>query len=82
MRDLEQRLIQAPADAETAEALRCLLRLRGEGKSAEEIAAGLAAAGHELSPAAVERVLREIAGPAAAGEGADPEYFSGYLGGG
>ena len=28
------------------------------------------------------RVLREIAGPVPRADGGDPEYFSGYLGGG
>jgi hypothetical protein len=81
--DLERRLVEAPAgDAERA-ALRCLLRLRSEGRSVEEIAAGLEAeTGWRLSPAAVDRVLRQVAGPAPRQEGGDSVYFSGYLGGG
>jgi hypothetical protein len=81
--ELERSLVEAPSgDAERA-ALRCLLRLRSEGKSLDEIAAGLQAeTGLELTPAAVDRVLRRIAGPVPREEGGDPEYFSGYLGGG
>lgn len=80
---LERKLVEAPETEEERAALRCLLRLRGEGKSKEEIAAGLEAeTGLALSPDAIDRVLREVAGPAAEKTGADPEYFSGYLGGG
>jgi hypothetical protein len=82
-RDLERRLVEAPSGDTERAALRCLLRLRSEGKPLEEIAAGLRAeTGLELSPAAVDRVLRRIAGPVPREEGGDPEYFSGYLGGG
>jgi hypothetical protein len=82
--DLERRIVEPPeGDAEARAALRCLLRLRGEGKPLGEIAAGLAAeTGSTLPPEAVDRILRRVAGPAAGGEGADPEYFSGHLGGG
>ena len=81
--DLERSLVEAPSgDAERA-ALRCLLRLRSEGKSLDEIAAGLQAeTGLELTPAAVDRVLRRIAGPVPREMGGDTEYFGGYLGGG
>jgi len=81
--DIEQRLIERPeTDAERA-ALRALVRLRGEGKSLEEIAAGVKeASGIELSAEAVDRVLRRVAGPVARESGDDPEYFTGYLGGG
>ena len=82
--DLERRIIEpAEDDAEARAALQCLLKLRGEGKPLEEIAMGLKAeTGIALPPDAVDRVLRRVAGPAVGGEGADPEYFSGYLGGG
>jgi hypothetical protein len=81
--DLERKLVEAPEGEREQAALRCLLRLRGEGKPALEIAAGLKAeTGVELSPEAVDRVLRRVAGPAARETGGDPEYFSGYLGGG
>jgi hypothetical protein len=82
-RDLERNLIEAPSGDVERTALRSLLRLRSAGKSLDEIAAGLRAeTGLELSPAAVDRVLRRIAGPVPREEGGDPEYFSGYLGGG
>jgi hypothetical protein len=82
-RDLERRLVEAPSDDAERAARCCLLRLRSEGKSLDEIAVGLQAeTGLELSPAAVDRVLRRIAGPVPREEGGDPEYFSGYLGGG
>jgi hypothetical protein len=81
--DLERRIVAAAGGEEERAALRCLPRLRGEGRSLEEIAAGLRAeTGLELSPAAVDRVLRRIAGPVPREQGGDPEYFSGYLGGG
>ena len=81
--DLERKLVDAPEGEREQAALRCLLRLRGEGKPVEDIAAGLKAeTGVELSPDAVDRVLRRIAGPAPREAGGDPEYFSGYLGGG
>jgi hypothetical protein len=80
--DPEQRLVE-PRGEEDVAALRCVLRLRGEGKSLEGIAAGLRAeTGLDLAPDAVDRVLRLVAGPAARAEGGDPDYFSGYLGGG
>ncbi len=81
--DLERRLSDIPKTDEERAALRGLLRMRSEGKSLDEIAAGLKAeVGLELSPAAVDRVLRRIAGPVPSKEGGDPEYFGGYLGGG
>jgi hypothetical protein len=60
------------------------VRLRSEGKPPVVIAAALKAeTGLELSPEAVERVMGRVAGPAAPeGEGGDPAFFSGYLGGG
>lgn len=80
---LERKLIDAPETEEEREALRSLMRLRGEGRTVEEIAAGLKAeTGLELSPDAVDRVLKAIAGPTPRETGGDPEYFSGYLGGG
>ena len=82
-KDVEQRLVEGPETETERAALRALVRLRGEGKSVEEIAAGVKAeTGLELSPAAVDRVLRQVAGPAVPGSGADPDYFTGYLGGG
>ena len=81
--DLERRLSDVPRTDEERAALRGLLRMRSEGKSLDEIAAGLKAeTGFELSPEAVDRVLRRIAGPVPRKKGGDPEYFSGYLGGG
>ena len=81
--DLERKLVEAPDGERERAALACLVRMRGEGKSVEEIAAGLKAeTGAELSPDAVDRVLRRVAGPAPRETGGDPEYFSGYLGGG
>ena len=81
--DLERRLSDVPRTDDERAALRGLLRMRSEGKSLDEIAAGLKAeTGFELSPEAVDRVLRRIAGPLPRKEGGDPEYFSGYLGGG
>jgi hypothetical protein len=81
--DIEQRLIERPeTDAERA-ALRALVRLRSEGKTLEEIAAGVKeTSGIELSAEAVDRVLRRVAGPVAREDGGDPAYFTGYLGGG
>jgi len=77
----EQRLIE-PRTEDDAVALRCLMRLRGEGNSPGEIAAGLRAeTGMDLAADVIDRVLRQVAGPAARAEGGDPEYFSGYLGG-
>jgi hypothetical protein len=47
------------------------------------IAAGLRAeTGMDLATDVIDRVLRRVAGPVARAEGGDPEYFSGYLGGG
>ena len=78
----EQRLIH-PRSEDDAAALRCLMRLRGEGNSLDEIAAALRAeTGMDLATDVIDRVLRQIAGPVARAEGGDPEYFSGYLGGG
>lgn len=80
---LERRLVEAPETEQERAALRCLVRLRGEGRPVEEIAAGLRTeTGLELSPDAVDRVLRQVAGPAPRETGGDPDYFSGYLGGG
>jgi hypothetical protein len=82
MDDPEQRLIQ-PRSEDDAAALCCLMRLRGEGNSLDQIAAGLRAeTGMDLATDAIDRVLRQVAGPAARAEGGAPEYFSGYLGGG
>jgi hypothetical protein len=79
---LEHRIIH-PQGAEDREALACLLRLRSESRPLPEIAAGLRAeTGLDLSPGAVDLVLREVAGPAPRTEGGDPECFTGYLGGG
>ena len=81
--DLEQRIIAGPKDPKERAVLRCLMRLRSEGKSAEEIAAEIESeTGLALAPAAVDRILREVAGPVPREKGGDPEYFSGYLGGG
>lgn len=81
--DLEQRILAHPEGAEEQAAVRCLLRLRSEGKSLDEISAGVKAdTGLDLSTAAVDRVLRHIAGPVPRETGGDPEYFNGYLGGG
>ena len=81
--ELERKILETPDDPEARTALACLVRLRGEGKTVEAIAAGLAAeTGLVLEPAAVDRVLRRLAGPAPRQEGGDPAYFSGYLGGG
>lgn len=82
--ELERRIVAPPpGDEEAAGALRCLMRLRGEGKAAPEIAAGLEAeTGLVLGADAVARVLAAIAGPAPSEEGGDPRYFSGWLGGG
>jgi hypothetical protein len=68
---------------ENPELVRCLVRLRSEGKSLDEIAMGLQAeTGHRLATAAVEALMSRVAGPVPAQEGADPKFFSGYLGGG
>jgi hypothetical protein len=81
-RDPEDRLLH-PADEADRAALACLLRLRSEGKSRDEIAPALRTeTGLTLEPAAIERVLRAVAGPVPRAEGGDPAYFSGYLGGG
>jgi hypothetical protein len=51
--------------------------------SLDVIAAGLRAeTGMDLATDVIDRVLRRVAGPVARAEGGDPEYFSGYLGGG
>jgi hypothetical protein len=82
-RDLERRIVEGPMGEAERTALRCLMRLRSEGKSLEAIAAGLKAeTGLELAPAAVDRVLRQVAGPVPREDGGDPEFFSGHLGGG
>ena len=61
----EQRLIH-PRSEDDAAALRCLMRLRGEGNSLDEIAAGLRAeTGMDLATDVIDRVLRQIAGPVA-----------------
>jgi hypothetical protein len=82
--ELERRLIEpAPEDEVAQAARRCLVRLRGEGKTLAAIAAGLEAeAGISLPEDAVDRVLRQIAGPVPRQEGGDPAYFTGWLGGG
>jgi hypothetical protein len=81
-RDPAERLLH-PLDDSDRNALACLLRLRSEGKDLAEIARGLRAeTGFILSPPDLDRVLREIAGPVPREDGGDPEYFSGYLGGG
>ena len=77
-----RRFLQPQTEKDVA-ALRCLLRLRGEGATLEEIAARLQAeTGVALPPAAIDVVLRRVAGPAPRAEGGDPNYISGYLGGG
>jgi hypothetical protein len=38
--------------------------------------------GFDLDQSELDRVLRIVAGPVPRSEGGDPEYFSGYLGGG
>lgn len=82
--ELERRIVEPPpGDEEARGALRCLIRLRGEGRPVEAIAAAFRAeTGLDLSAEAVGRVLARVAGPAAREEGADPAYFSGWLGGG
>ncbi len=80
--DTEQRLVEAKGEAEQA-ALRCLVRMRGEGKPLHEMPAGLEAeTGISLPAEAIDRILRAVAGPAPRETGGDPEFFSGYLGGG
>jgi uncharacterized protein with GYD domain len=69
--------------AEEQAAVDCMLRARSEGKSLPEIAEAVRIeTGLELTPEAVDRILREAAGPVPRREGGDPEFFSGYLGGG
>lgn len=81
--ELERKIVAAPEGTAERAALRCLVRLRSEGKSPDEIAAGLKAeTGLDLPPATVDRILRQVAGPAPRETGGDPEYFSGHLGGG
>lgn len=82
--ELEQRLVEPPpGDEEARTALRCLIRLRGEGCAPAEIVSRLAhEAGWELTPEAVERVLERVAGPTPTQEGGDPRYFTGCMGGG
>ena len=36
----------------------------------------------DLATDVIDRVLRQVTGPVARAEGGDPEYLSGYLGGG
>lgn len=80
--DIERRIIQGQGETERA-ALRCLVRLRSEGKALDEMPAGLEAeTGIALSAEAIERILREVAGEVPRQEGGDPAFFSGYLGGG
>jgi hypothetical protein len=72
-----------PASEADRVALACLMRLRSEGRSLDEIADGLRAeTGLAVSPEALDQVLRRVAGPVPCADGGDPEYFSGYLGGG
>lgn len=81
--EIERRLTAAGSGDIERKAVACLLRLRGEGRSVEEIAAAATAeTGLSLTPAEVDRVLRHVAGPAADDRGADPAYFSGTMGGG
>jgi hypothetical protein len=82
--EAERRIVEPPPGDEKARAaLRCLVRLRGEGRPADEIAAGLEAeTGWRLSPETVERILRRIAGPTPREDGGDPRFFTGWLGGG
>jgi hypothetical protein len=55
----------------------------GVKASLDEIVAGLAVeTGLTLAPMTLDRVLQQVAGPVPRAEGGDPEYFSGYLGGG
>ena len=63
--------------------VRCLTRLRSEGKTLEDIAAALRAeTGVELPAAEVEALMQRVVGPMPGEEGADPRFFSGHLGGG
>jgi hypothetical protein len=72
-----------PAEEADRDALACLMRLRSEGYDLAEIADRLRhETGFALSPAELDRTLREIAGPVPRPEGGDPSFFSGYLGGG
>lgn len=82
--EIERRIIEpGPDDEEARAALRCLVRLRGEGKDAAAIAAGLAAeTGIELTPEAAARLVERVAGPVPREEGGDPAYFTGWMGGG
>lgn len=82
--ELERRIVEPPpGDEEASAALRCLIRLRGEGSAPAEIATRLAQeTGWELTPEAVQRVLERVAGPAPNQEGGDPRYFTGCMGGG
>ena len=80
--ELEQRLVH-PGSQEERKGLATLLRLRSEGRALDEIATGLRAeTGLVLPPEAIDRVLRQVAGPIPRSEGGDPEFFTGYLGGG
>jgi hypothetical protein len=81
-KDPRQRLLHPLDDADRA-ALRSLLRLRSEGLDLLGIANHLRAeTGLDLTPSELDAVLREIAGPVPRAKGGDPEFFSGYLGGG
>lgn len=80
--NIEQRILEPRGEAERA-ALRCLLRMRSEGRPLDEMPAGLEAeTGIVLPPEAIDRILRAVAGPVPRETGGDPEFFSGYLGGG
>jgi hypothetical protein len=81
--DTERRILEPKGEADRA-ALRCLLRMRSEGKPLAEMPAALEAeTGVALPVDSVDRILRKVAGrPAPRAEGGDPEFFSGYLGGG
>jgi hypothetical protein len=80
--DFARRLTNPEHEADRG-ALACLLRLRSEGRGLVEIADRLRAeTGFDLDQSELDRVLRILAGPVPRSEGGDPEYFSGYLGGG
>jgi hypothetical protein len=81
-RGIERRIIEPEGEPER-KALRCLLRMRSEGKPLHEMPAGLEAeTGLALPADAIERVLNAVAGPVPRETGGDPAFFSGYLGGG
>jgi hypothetical protein len=82
VKDPRQSLLH-PVDEEDRHALSCLLRLRSEGHGLAEIVACLRAeTGFALTESELDCVLRKVAGPVPRADGGDPEYFSGYLGGG